>query len=129
MKAVQAEDEGEDDDQREFERYAKYLERQRKCLKITERSREIDDHFDGKFADLIGSEQIKIFHVSSQQYMKWISKDKIKFDSQASLSPALTGIPRMRQHLFSLPANHSYKDMRNQVFNEVSSTRQGARHI
>jgi hypothetical protein len=52
----------------------------------------------------------QIFHASASEYMDWIRKPKFTFANQPSLSPDMTGIPAIRDFLFSLPAQQSLKD-------------------
>ncbi|KAF2112543.1 hypothetical protein BDV96DRAFT_664124 [Lophiotrema nucula] len=120
-KIIQAIEDGDDDEQRDLGHYQTYLKRERKSLRVSQRRQKIDHQFEGKFEDLCGTEQVKVFHVSSAEYLKWISRPKIPFALQADLSPEMTGLPELRKHLYHLPVSYNFRDLRTQVFSEVNS--------
>jgi hypothetical protein len=101
----QADDDGDDDRARDFRRYKTYLERYRKQRKVTDRSDDISCQLTAKFHD-----PPQILHASAENYLRWIKKDKIGFDGQPALTAEMTGIPKIRQILYSLPADKNLKD-------------------
>lgn len=91
-------------------KYKSYLQRCLKQRKITDRANDITLEISTKFQGRSANDLPDIFHASASDYMDSIKKTKIKFADQPALSPSMTGIPAIRQFLFSLPAQKNLDD-------------------
>lgn len=120
-KVLQAEEDGDEEEQRSLENYAMYLNRERIRLKVLQSSASISQTFERKFEDLIRKDRVRLFHSSASMYLRWIEKPKLPFVRQPALTPEMTGIPEIRRFLFNLTASGNLRDTRNQVFHEVNS--------
>lgn len=108
-------DDGEDGEVNSKERrtlgqYCIYLERIRKQKKILQRADTINAELTAKLKGRTTKDMPQIFHTSASDYMDWIRKPKLAFSNQPSLSPDMTGIPAIREFLFSLPAQQNLRD-------------------
>ncbi|KAF2015535.1 hypothetical protein BU24DRAFT_480282 [Aaosphaeria arxii CBS 175.79] len=118
---IEALDDGDDEQDRLLTNYSAYLNLQRKAMKHAQRRASINLKFNGKFEDIIGTDDVRIFHISATEYLKWITRPKYPYAQQPELSPEDTGVPALRKYLFDLPAASNLRDWRYQVFNELDS--------
>jgi hypothetical protein len=102
----------------ELTKYAIYLERKLKERKIDDRAKYISKDLTSKLTDRTKT-SVEIFHVSASEYMQWIARDKIRFSDQPTLSPEKTGIPAIRQLLYSLPAQKNLDDARKHIYSTL----------
>ncbi|KAF2277958.1 uncharacterized protein EI97DRAFT_488099 [Westerdykella ornata] len=102
-----------------FSKYKTYLERKRKQRKIAERASHVSKELALKLNGRNPGEVLQTFHVSAADYMTWLKSDKLMFMDQPALSPVETGIPSLRQYLFSLPADRNLQDYTAHLFHEV----------
>ncbi|KAI1541597.1 hypothetical protein PtrSN001C_004461 [Pyrenophora tritici-repentis] len=92
------------------EQYRTYLEKHRKQMKVVQRAEHITTELNSKLRGRSDKDMPEIFHTSAAEYMDWIRKSKLSFANQPALSPEMTGIPAIRNFLYSLPAQQSLKD-------------------
>ena len=121
QKIVEASDDGDDGMEKALNCYQEHCRRERKSIKITMRSASIDTGLRQKLEDVDGIEHLQIFHVSSSDYLKWISRTKIPFYNQPDLTPKLTGILDLRRYFNHIPAPINHKDTHEQVSVGVNS--------
>jgi len=121
-------DDNDDDDdgvnakeRRLLGQYRIYLERTRKQRKILQRADNISAELMSKLRSRSTNDMPQIFHASASEYMDWIRKPKLTFANQPSLSPDMTGIPAIREFLFSLPAQQSLRDYERHVNVTISA--------
>jgi hypothetical protein len=101
---------------RQLSRFESYVLRQMKEVFVTDRARNLATQIpetlkglsDHKLANSISN--IKVFSVSSAQYMKWADSSEFLFDQAPELSVAATGLPELRQFLLSLAADQNLQD-------------------
>ena len=120
LQEVEEQEAGLDDDDEDEEvnskerrtlgQYRIYLERIRKQKKILQRADIINAELTAKLKGRTTKDMPQIFHTSASEYMDWIRKPKLGFSNQPSLSPDMTGIPSIREYLFSLPAQQNLRD-------------------
>lgn len=91
-------------------RYKQYLESHFKCLKINDRGKFISDDLAIKLGGRPQDPTVEVFHISAADYMTWIKAEKIMFKYQPALLPTATGVPRIRQYLYNLPAQQNLRD-------------------
>ncbi|KAE8863540.1 hypothetical protein PTNB73_06747 [Pyrenophora teres f. teres] len=92
------------------EKYKNYLEKHRKRMKVLQRAEHISTELESKLRSRSDRDMPEIFHTSASVYMDWIRKPKLGFANQPALSPEMTGIPAIRNFLYSLPAQRNLKD-------------------
>lgn len=121
-------DDNDDDDdevnakeRRLLGQYRIYLERTRKQRKILQRADNISAELTSKLRSRSTNDMPQIFHASASEYMDWIRKPKLTFANQPSLSPDMTGIPAIREFLFSLPAQQSLRDYERHINVTISA--------
>lgn len=91
-------------------KYKLYLERRLKERKILERADDISADLTSKLQGRNSYDSPELFHISAAEYMQWIKRDKLIYRDQPALSPLLTGVPRLRQFLYNLPAQRNLDD-------------------
>jgi hypothetical protein len=103
---------------RQLSRYERYILRQMKEAFVMDRARALQAQIpdtlkelsDRSLADRISA--MKVFSVSSAQYMRWAENSEFSFDQAPELSLHATGIPGLRRHLLSLAADQNLQDYR-----------------
>ncbi|KZM22265.1 hypothetical protein ST47_g6610 [Ascochyta rabiei] len=107
-------DEDEDDEalkkKNVIEKYKSYLERILKQTKVSERAEDMTAKLAAKLQTRNAQDIPQVFHASASEYMEWIKPSRINFKNQPSLPVEMTGIPAIRQFLYSLPADQNIKD-------------------
>jgi hypothetical protein len=98
-----------------IDKYKSYLERTMKQKKVFDRAEDITPELAAKLQGRSAQSVPQIFHTSASEYMEWIKPSKISYKNQPSLSVDMTGIPAIRQFLYSLPAEQNLKDNDNQI--------------
>jgi hypothetical protein len=106
---------------RQLTRYERYVLRQMKEAFVLDRARDLQTRIpdtlkelsDGNLAERISA--IKVFSVSSAQYMKWAENTEFIFDQAPELTVESTGLPALRQHFLSLAADQNLDDYRRHV--------------
>ncbi|KAF2875141.1 hypothetical protein BDV95DRAFT_603908 [Massariosphaeria phaeospora] len=53
--------------------------------------------------------QLKVFSVSSAQYMKWVEEEEFLYDQSPELTAEASGIPDLRRHILTLAAEQNYE--------------------
>ena len=101
---------------RQLSRYESYVIRQMKEAFVLDRARDLQTQIpdtlkelsDRNLADQISA--IRVFSVSSAQYMRYAENGEFLFDQAPELSIEATGIPALRRHLLSLAADQNLRD-------------------
>jgi hypothetical protein len=106
---------------RQLTRYERYVLRQMKEAFVLDRARDLQTQIpdtlkelsDGNLVERISA--IKVFSVSSAQYMKWAENTEFIFDQAPELTVESTGLPALRQYFLSLAADQNLDDYRRHV--------------
>ncbi|KAH6625660.1 hypothetical protein C7974DRAFT_414159 [Boeremia exigua] len=98
-------------------KYISYLVRATLQAKVTSRVKGITNDFAAKLQGRTTKELPQVFHTSASEYMEWIKPDRINFKDQPSLPVEMTGIPAIRQFLYTLPAEQNLKDYEDHIYN------------
>jgi hypothetical protein len=69
---------------------------------------------------------ITIFSTSPKEYMAWKNPNRFR---DPILDPETCGIPGLRRHLFSLPANTNFQRYRGHVFKDIPKLRKRATRV
>ncbi|KAF9691614.1 hypothetical protein EKO04_010401 [Ascochyta lentis] len=107
-------DEDEDDETLKkkniIDKYKSYLDRILRQTKVSERAEDTTAKLAAKLQSRNAQNVPETFHTSASDYMEWIKPSKISFKNQPSLPVEMTGIPALRNFLYSLPADQNLKD-------------------
>ncbi|KAJ4986398.1 hypothetical protein SVAN01_08090 [Stagonosporopsis vannaccii] len=93
-----------------LDKYKSYLDRLLKQTKVMERNDITTAKLMNKLQGRKAQDVPQSFNISAADYMDWIKPSKINFKNQPSLTVEMTGIPAIRQFLYSLPADQNVKD-------------------
>lgn len=91
--------------------YGKYLQRYLLQRFVTERSARISSDIGAKLNGRSASEILQVFHISAHNSLQWVAGSETSFHEQPPLPPSLTGIPEVRQYLFSVLAPKKYNEI------------------
>lgn len=98
-----------------LDKYKSYLERLLKQTKVLERNDITTAKLVTKLQGRKTQDMPQTFNISAADYMDWIKTAKINFKNQPALSVEMTGIPAIRQFLYSLPADQNVKDYEHHI--------------
>ncbi|KAF1952658.1 hypothetical protein CC80DRAFT_552155 [Byssothecium circinans] len=90
--------------------YDKYLYNMARCSLIRE---EVDAAAAELKADLVNGQSMHVFGIAPREYQTW--KDPFRHEDP-DLSPTMTGIPAIIQHLLQLPEKRYYQSYKNLVY-------------
>ncbi|KAF2751527.1 hypothetical protein M011DRAFT_523486 [Sporormia fimetaria CBS 119925] len=99
-----------------LDKFRTYLERKLVQREIMDRTQHISKELASKLNGPGPNDVLQSFHVSAVSYMSWLKKEKIMFRDQPALSPHDTGIPGLREYLFSLRADLNLDECARHVF-------------
>ncbi|KAJ4346030.1 hypothetical protein N0V95_005763 [Ascochyta clinopodiicola] len=112
-------DEDEDDEtlkkRNVIDKYKSYLGRLLKQTKVSERAEDMTAKLAAKLQTRNAQDIPQVFHASAAEYMEWIKPSRINFKNQPCLPIEMTGIPAIRQFLYSLPADQNVKDYEHHI--------------
>lgn len=91
-------------------KYKSYLARATLQAKVMSRIDSITNDFAAKLQSRNTKELPQVFHTSASEYMEWIRPARITFKDQPSLPVEMTGIPAIRNFLYTLPADQNLTD-------------------
>jgi hypothetical protein len=101
----------------QLSRYEKYVLGQMKETFVLDRARDLRSQIPDSLKELSDRgltdriSAIKVFSVSSAQYMRWAENSEFLFDqAPAELSVEATGIPALRRHILSLTSDQNMQD-------------------
>jgi hypothetical protein len=106
---------------RQLTRYERYVIRQMKEAFVLDRARDLQMQIPDTLRELSETSlaerisAIKVFSVSSAQYMRWAENTEFMFDQAPELSVESTGLPKLRQHFLSLAADQNLDEYRRHV--------------
>jgi hypothetical protein len=106
---------------RQLTRYERYVIRQMKEAFVLDRARDLQMQIPDTLRELSETSlaerisAIKVFSVSSAQYMRWAENTEFMFDQAPELSVESTGLPTLRQHFLSLAADQNLDEYRRHV--------------
>lgn len=98
-----------------IDKYKSYLDRLLKQTKVLDRNEEMTAELSAKLQGRKAQDMPQTFHTSAADYMEWIKPTRINFKNQPSLPVEMTGIPAIRQFLYSLPADQNVKDYEHHI--------------
>ncbi|KAJ8119004.1 hypothetical protein OPT61_g125 [Boeremia exigua] len=110
------------------DKYKTYLDRLLKQTKVMERNDAMTTKLAAKLQGRRSHDMPQIFNTSAAEYMEWIKTSKINFKNQPSLPVEMTGIPAIRQFLYSLPAEQNVKDYENHILKVLPTFIEKIRH-
>jgi hypothetical protein len=106
---------------RQLSRYERYVIRQMKEAFVLDRARDLEMQIPDTLRELSETSlaerisAIKVFSVSSAQYMRWAENTEFIFDQAPEPSVESTGLPTLRQHFLSLAADQNLDEYRRHV--------------
>jgi hypothetical protein len=100
-------------------KYKSYLARATLQAKVVSRMDAITIDFAAKLQSRSSKELPQIFHTSASEYMEWIKPNRITFKDQPSLPVEMTGIPALRNLLYTLPADQNFRDYEDHIYNKL----------
>lgn len=100
-------------------KYKSYLARATLQAKVMSRMDSITNDFAAKLQSRNSKELPQIFHISASEYMEWIKSARINFKDQPSLPVEMTGIPAIRNFLYTIPADQNLTDYEDHVYNKL----------
>jgi hypothetical protein len=87
--------------------------------KVLSRIDSITNNFAAKLQSRNSKELPQVFHTSASEYMEWIRPARITFKDQPSLPVEMTGIPAIRNFLYTLPADQNLTDYEDHIYNKL----------
>ena len=100
-------------------KYKSYLTRATLQAKVTSRIESITNDLAAKLQSQNNEELPQIFHTSASEYMEWIKPARITFKYQPSLPVEMTGIPAIRNFLYTLSADQNFTDYGHHIYNKL----------
>lgn len=100
-------------------KYKSYLARATLQAKVMSRIDSITNDFAAKLQSRNSKELPQVFHTSASEYMEWIRPARITFKDQPSLPVEMTGIPAIRNFLYTLPADQNLTDYEDHIYNKL----------